>query len=651
MIGIKPRLLVIAIIVLFQTIVLADDVRLFRLVRVSGLTAVKTQFRNQESIFRNNRREKNDVRIITGRIVLDTKSYIWHPNFLQIEFGGNYNPGTRRDQYLVAPDRSELSSLESINFNSVFFDQRPLRIGFFANYSHNYINRELTTNVEMFRNVYGSTLSIRNRKLPINFVWQRDKWRQKELATGRTYSSSIENVYAEVNKSFGRFDTGRLSYVYKDVVYRYLKNEKFRNRINELQFKETLYLDKHRMSSFNSNVWATKQVGSQPFERFNVLESLNLQLPWNFGFSGGYRYFNNKYQSVKSIQQSLNARLRHQLYKSLSSNLYYNFDNLKHTNFDEERNTLGGGFRYTKKIPGGGVLNLNYERMERKVARSNETIVVQVFEESHTLEDGKIVMLEYPFILKESVVVKDEQGVVIYQENIDYILIERGDFLEIQRLPGGQIPPGGVVLVDYTARQLTDYDYTIHGKYYGGSISLFRNFIQFYYRKNKNDFGTLQPLLARILKWNDQEVYGATVNIGPMSLGAENDDYRSNIVPYRSKRYFATMSGRLGRDFRYVLTGNYRDYNLIDENEKQEFIDASTRITYRFLNVTKFEISGGYRKQIGRDLNLKLWTGRAEWQTIFRDTRFRIGVEIFRRNYEGEIINYSNAYFRVEREF
>ncbi len=640
----------IAVLMLSFSALVADNFQLFRISKFNGVIGLNTQYRYQETIFQNQKSEQIHAQILTGKLGANITSIVWHPNFLQFDLEGNYNPGTRRDLYLVAPDRSEISSLESIKGKATFFAQRPLRLVFFAGYSHTYVNRELTTDVETFRNTAGTNIGIRNRFMPINFQWVNESWRQFELATGRTFKSKIENMFVEVNKSFSKYDAGKIKFNRRDASYQYANGAQYQNLLQELHFNENIFFDKLRMSGLYSNVWATKQTGSQPFERLTVNENLNIQLPLSFRFNTGYRYNDNRYQFVRNVLHNFNTRLQHQLYKSLTSSLYYNFDDVKSTSYDEQRKIWGGGLRYTKKIP-GGVLNLNYEVSRRQTQRKNESVVLHIFEEEHVLEDGKVILLQYPYVIKETIVVKDEQGIVIYQENIDYIVIERGDFIEIQRLPGGQIPPGATVLIDYTAQQTTDYDYTLKGKNYGVGLNLFKNFIRLYYRRNKNDFDELNPLLLRILKWTDQQVAGIELSYKMINLGFENDEYKTNIIPYRSKRYFLSLSGRSGKDVTYILSGNYRDYYLVDSDETQEFMDVTSRIIYQFLSKTRIEITGSYRKQVGRSLNLELFTGHGEWQTQFRSTWFKLGIEFYRRNYEGETTTFSNAYFRVERKF
>jgi len=54
-------------------------------------------------------------------------------------------------------------------------------------------------------------------------------------------------------------------------------------------------------------------------------------------------------------------------------------------------------------------------------------------------------------VIAGSVLVYNLNRTIIYQENIDCVLIRREDFTEIQRIPGGQILNGQEVSVDYQA--------------------------------------------------------------------------------------------------------------------------------------------------------------------------------------------------------
>ena len=107
----------------------------------------------------------------------------------------------------------------------------------------------------------------------------------------------------------------------------------------------------------------------------------------------------------------------------------------------------------------------------------------------------------------------------------------------------------------------------------------------------------------------------------------------------------------MGWRFHLNLNGNWRDHKLIAENESQKFADISGRFGYNFTRTLKLDINGGYRFQDGRGIDLDLSNLRMELNTRVRKLYLSAGIDIYRRNFSGEIINYNGGYFRVERKF
>ena len=99
------------------------------------------------------------------------------------------------------------------------------------------------------------------------------------------------------------------------------------------------------------------------------------------------------------------------------------------------------------------------------------------------------------------------------------------------------------------------------------------------------------------------------------------------------------------------ITGNWRDYRLALENEKQQFADISGQVGYVITRTVNLNLYGGYRFQEGRGIDLDLTNFRAEILTRIRKLYFSTGIEIYRRDFSGEIINYNGAFIRLERKF
>ena len=114
---------------------------------------------------------------------------------------------------------------------------------------------------------------------------------------------------------------------------------------------------------------------------------------------------------------------------------------------------------------------------------------------------------------------------------------------------------------------------------------------------------------------------------------------------------FLILSHNFTNIFSASIRGNWRDRELLADNEKQQFADVSGRLVFYLGQKSKINIDGGYRFQQGRGIDLDLSNIRAEYSMRIRALILRIGLEIYRRNFSGEIINYNGGYVRIERNF
>ena len=51
--------------------------------------------------------EKQKSSFVSAGILLRTKNYIWSPNFITLDLGGEYSPDKANEKYLVIPDQAE----------------------------------------------------------------------------------------------------------------------------------------------------------------------------------------------------------------------------------------------------------------------------------------------------------------------------------------------------------------------------------------------------------------------------------------------------------------------------------------------------------------------------------------------------------------
>ncbi len=282
----------------------------------------------------------------------------------------------------------------------------------------------------------------------------------------------------------------------------------------------------------------------------------------------------------------------------------------------------------------------------------SETLVIQ--NEAHRLIDGQIVLLKNQNIILPTVSVRDVTNTIIYQLNLDYILIERNEFIEIQRVPGGLIANNTTALIDYEADQPLSYKFNAINNFFGIRVRLFKNQLEFYVNRSKQDYIDVENQENLTLNYFNKNLYGTRFDYKFLSGGIEYDNYDSTIIPYRLMRYYLILQGNINQKFNYSLNSEFIDYLMIEfEGQRQVYYNISGNIAYNFTAKTRINLEGGYRKQDGdaKGIYLNLLTSRLEFTTIYRQIFITAAAEIYRRELVDEQLDFNKVSLKISRRF
>lgn len=638
---------------------LTTETTFWKLTSLSGELNLNSSYWDQETN-RNNFNEFQENAFLSGSLFLNSNSYFWHPNFLSLDFNVGYSPETGQRLSLVIPDRNEFNTLKKLYVKASFFQQNAFNFNMYMNLNENYNNRENLTNLKATFNNWGSLLTYSNKILPFTVSYNQGRGEQKELQTGRDYITEQSNFEGKATKSFGpndknQFIFSRNEYTYEDNLILSNQNQSsnfVKNNITTWNLNNNLFFDSKKNYSFNSLISNEKQEGNFNYERFQVLENIYLKLPENFNFSANYNYFNIKGDVQNSKQHNARGTLSHQLYKSLQTRMYFEYNTVNNSQYQENFKRAGFDVRYRKKISLDGLFSLSYRINSINQDRESDAASFFIQNEQQTLSDGEIVLLDNQNVNTVTVIVRDNTSTIIYQLNIDYVLIERNEFLEIQRIPGGQIANNSTVLIDYEAIQPRSYRFNAINNFFGASIALFNNKIEFYFNASKQDYINPVNIDFLTLDFYSKNVYGSRFKYRFISGGIEHDNYRSTIIPYRLTRYYVTLQGSVKQKLFYTINGDLRDYAMIvEEGMEQKYYNISGNISYNFNHKTRINLQGSYLKQEGEAIDLDLITSRLELTTNFRQLFFTVGLELYRSNIFNEKVDFNKISIQVSRRF
>jgi len=590
---------------------------------------------------------------LTGGVFLKTNSSILNKNFLTLDIDAGYMPATSRDNFLVIPDQAEVSTIKKIGgISATFFPQKNITLNLFGNYEERYFARENLTDIKSVDRNWGSILNYNNKFLPVTLDYHNKKWNEEELQTGRNYTMDQNLFNARTNKSFTNRDRNELRFSHDDNVNINQNMYRIANTIDNIDFTSRINLDAKQKYSLNTTISNLNQRGYTIIKRFQASESFHSILPANLSFLANYNFFNTHYESSDLKQHNINSSLQHRLYQSLQSRINFEYNNINQTVYQESNTKTGFELDYTKKIP-RGQLSLSYRFDKYRQNYSSDPSALKINNEQYILSDSKIVLLRLPDIDPESVVVKDKTGTLIYEIGLDYILIERNKYIEIRRIPGGLIENNSIIQIDYTATQPGSYKYDANSHVINGGIYLFNNLLSFYYRFSTQDYSNLVTTEFVTLNYFTQNLAGFRIDFDFVNAGAEYEDYKSSILPYHMWRYYLNFQKNVGNKLMFMLSGNIQDYVMLDkpEPEYQKYMDLTAKTIYTIYKNTNINLDLMYRKQNGRGISLDLMTAKTEVTSSVKLLYITVGLEVYKRNYVGEIINFKGTYFKLVRKF
>ncbi len=613
-----------------------------------GEVSLEGVWRQQKSHYTDNYENWNSIYGIGG-IKLYSSSYFWLPTIMTLDLDLEFNPETRKETYIQIPNRNETRTLSKIGVRSTIYRNKPVTVIPFYSYNYNFFNRENLTNVRSKTQTWGGRVLVKNRILPLVFSYNDMKWDQKETDTGRLFTNNRKTFEGRTNWHLFEKDKNEFVYGYDDFTYTYSLSDTTSNNVNRFRMNNTIPLDSARNYVFSSYINYFDQKGTYTFKRFDVNERIDMHLPYNFRLSGLYNYY--RLQDLQDLKQNrAGIDLSHKLYRSLRTYLNGQYVHTNQTVYKESNFRFGAGFQYTKKV-GSGRLNLSYSYFRNNVDVNSDPSFINVVNESHNLTDGVPTLLERPYVNLNTVIVKDVTGTIVYQLNIDYILIERNNFVEIQRIIGGQIPNGGGVLIDYVAMQPGDYRYDLNNHRVYAGFMFFGRLIEIYYRGGFQDYTNVEQSDFLTLKYFHQNVFGIRIEKAFARGGVEYDSFNSNIIPYHMMRYYLNLNKNFKNKLLLSLNASLRDYQYLDDDTGQILGNVSGMASYFFKPLTKLEFEAGYLRHKAYMTDLNLWTGRLKFSTVFRQLYLDAGFDFYSRNYAITKFTMNGVYVRLTRKF
>lgn len=572
---------------------------------------------------------------------LYTRSFIYHPNMLSLDISGGYEPRL-----------TKFEQIESLNdFSTKFFSGRAyflnrLRYKFqlFYGFNENFSFREGLAPVRYYDENYGAIFTLNNKYFPGTIQYRESKQRQREIETDRKIRREEKLLLGNFSQNYGNQSKATID----------LKRWDYTNMVDDSNIGMNSYTNQSITNDLNGhntlNFSKNKDISLRTRLNYNDFESnsihrrrymadnfFRVELPKNFRVRANHLYSFIQTNEQDTRRNSLIGTVRHKLYESLTTNVAVNYMTEDNSFYEQKRANLSIDLKYTKSLPLDSRLSLFSAYRKTLTKREGESTLLQVYEEPYILSDQRITLIDNPDVLSETVVVKNSTGGIIYQEEQDYFLIPVGNFLQIQRTPGGLIPNNSSVLVDYVYKQPGNYDLNSDGVNFRANLSMFQNAFDIYYNYSSRKYEDPELIPNLKMDYFDRNVYGTKIDFDVVSAGVEYDDYASNLIPYKLLTYFININGKFRKRIKYNFILQRDDYfEFGPDKQTQRFDIANANVFYLFNYNSNLNFNFVYRGQEINDVEAEWLTARLEYMTKFKKLSLRTNLNFHRRNIDDQ---------------
>ena len=652
----KSVFIIIAMVIVFNGITIypqgrSTDYSFWNFKSINGSAGLEGNYFYKSTGLSSGFYEKQTSYELNGLISFMSSGFIIHPRFISLDLDGLFRLGARDDNYIVTPSETSITTTDRVILRISVFNGLPINGGIFCNYNHSYIKREYFSNIENNSIRLGTKFNYQNTFLPFTIGYDYNDWHQKEIELNRSYRTKKHNLRAQFYQSSGKFLTNKLFINYSDFDRTYSTSENvYSSRNFNADFSSRIRINGIVPINHFSLIGYNLQEGFAGRKKIQVLQNLITELPYNFRFLINYNFHTLDNYNISSAKHSFNTGINHQLFKSLKSFANYEYSIYKQNTFDETANKFQVGLNYSKKIPGGSInMTYNYGRYSEEQESKNPFHIST--DEEHILDDNVITLLDNPEVVINTITVTDANNIITYQKDYDYEIIERGKFIEIRRIFGGQISNGATVLIDYQYFRDDSFSYNSSNHSYSLRVSLFDNLFEAGFSGNEISHDNVENIQFLTLKEISEKKYSLKMNYRGLSIGYEYDLFQSNIVPYKSFKIFGRFNYIFNNSILLSLNSNFRKMTMKDENEELEFWDIIGMMTCSISMSSKLVFEGSRRLQKGHNMDLELYKLKSEYQLSFRSIQIHTGLEFYRQNYINDIINYFNGYIKIKRNF
>ena len=593
------------------------------------------------------------------RLYFNTRSYVYHPAFLNIIFGAG--PKLVQQQYdSNAGANSTSDTLWDVYTKLNFFERKPYPFYIYYAHSNPAVRAGASGRYLTERNQHGFALNIL-RILGVSVSLQLDHVDSQGSGFGRYTDDDFDTMDTLFTKSYRGSDIFelRLGSNKRDSASGSpgLPIQRTLTRQDTMELSARNYFGSEDDIAVNQRLRRLQQeqvsAATREFDSWRYSGNIRLTNlgPWVSNIALNADRMDR--EESQSRNRGLSVSASRSFYDNLSGGLSARAGVQSQTGFERDSLGLDGYFSYQKKI-GPTTLVIGGRSSKARSKQISTADTVRVFDEQLILTGTAPVDLANEFVVASSVTVTNESQTQQYVEGLDYRLVIIGSVTGIQRLIDGNILDGDIVFVDYAFQTSGTAEFDTVASGLNVSVSFLqyaRASLAFNRRRTDVTGGALTTPVNDAD--NMQFSIGADKNFGngwSVSADYRYVDRQETISPAVSNDFRVQVSKSLA-SFKVWLAGSYRNTDQEFSTEDTDQVQYRLGISGRVFSRTRLNYSVDYLEDSGGSLLRNHWQHRFSLDWRYRDVLLNVQAATFDESLGDDTNDSTHVTAKVTRFF
>ena len=556
-----------------------------------------------------------------------TQSYVYHPNFLNMDIGGSLLLDQSRFESLNTENQS---SSELLNFNTRlnFLSKKPYPLSLYYDKQNPSVSTGLGGRFIQENIKYGVDFTLQEPFSPVQLTINSFQLTSK----GEGFDQIVNDVQQQTNvrlyHAYGSGDHFQVNLLSND-----LQSQSGNPDLPIIARKtstDSVSVDSRNLYGELDQVQLTNVMSYSEQHEYPVREDLRIapNIRWihSDNLSSFYRFnlSDSTEENIKNRNEKLVLGLSYfkphvngsfDIHGESSEATGISFDNLgSNASLAYDRDTAVGNIR----IAYNGNLDVRNQR--------SDIALFEVFSEALSLQNIDFATLGHDFIDVSSLLISNVGRTQIYLEDVDYRVIVIGTQTQVQRLAGGSIISGQPLVVDYSYQTGGTFEYAN----VNNNLQLEWSLSDFYnlYIRYKNNRQKLRQGAPNIpLNSVNSTTSGIRVDhplLNGINLGGEAylENHQEDINPYVRKNLDAYIEMPLPSLTNIRFSGRRV---LVDNENSVEDVDLVgyiLRIQSRPWLRVNMAFESSYEEDIGGTIERLIRSHRLKFDWRYRQLNF-----------------------------